>query len=183
MFRSLSASSPLGIFTTDLEGRWTYVNPRCRQLLDISLTESASEGWLQRIQSEDRARIAEQWSAFIRNSGEFLFECKIVKRGGALGRIQIRVAPIVSETGGTTGRVGTVEDITNANKPKRRWHGNGTDGHLMHNVPDSIYFKDEKSCFLRINRTLATRLGLDDPPERSGKRFGLLRHERANRPS
>ena len=54
MFRSLSASSPLGIFTTDLEGRWTYVNPPCRQLLGVSLTESASEGWLQRIHPEDR---------------------------------------------------------------------------------------------------------------------------------
>lgn len=170
MFRSLSASSPLGIFTTDLEGRWTYINPRGRQLLDISLTESLSEGWLQRIHPEDQSRVTEQWSSFIRSGGEFLFECQIVRRGGTLGRIQVRVAPIASERGGTTGLVGTVEDIT---ERKRAEEALALERYLMdtlmQNVPDSIYFKDEKSRFLRINRTLAARFGLDDPSRAIGK--------------
>jgi PAS domain S-box-containing protein len=170
MFRSLSASSPLGIFTTDLEGRWTYVNPRCRQLLEISLTKSVSEGWLQQIHPEDRSRVTEQWSSFIRSDGEFLFECQILRRGGAIGRIQVRVAPIVSEGGNTTGRVGTVEDIT---ERKQAEEALALERYLldtlMQNVPDSIYFKDEKSRFLRVNRTLAARFGLDDPSQAMGK--------------
>ncbi|HUJ10765.1 MAG TPA: PAS domain S-box protein [Verrucomicrobiae bacterium] len=170
MFRSLSASSPLGIFTTDLEGQWTYVNPRCRHLLGINLTESLSSGWLQRIHPEDRGRVTEQWLAFIRRGGEFLFECRIVKRNGVIGRVQIRVAPVVSEQGETTGRVGTVEDIT---ERKQAEEALALERYLldtlMQNVPDSIYFKDAKSRFLRINRTHATRLGLAEPSQVVGK--------------
>ncbi len=36
---------------------------------------------------------------------------------------------------------------------------------LMDHLPDSIYFKDEKSQFLRINKSLAQRFGLSDPQE------------------
>jgi PAS domain S-box-containing protein len=40
---------------------------------------------------------------------------------------------------------------------------------LMDNIPDSIYFKDESSRFLRANQALAARLGLDDPDAVIGK--------------
>lgn len=36
-------------------------------------------------------------------------------------------------------------------------------------TPDSVYFKDEKSRFIRISHALAGRLGLDDPAEAIGK--------------
>jgi PAS domain S-box-containing protein len=40
---------------------------------------------------------------------------------------------------------------------------------LMDTLPDSIYFKDRESRFLRINKALADRLGLDDPDLAVGK--------------
>jgi PAS domain S-box-containing protein len=40
---------------------------------------------------------------------------------------------------------------------------------LMDNVPDAIYFKDARSRFIRINRSLAEKNGLTDPDEAIGK--------------
>ena len=40
---------------------------------------------------------------------------------------------------------------------------------LMDTVPDSIYFKDVEGRFLRINKALASRLGLGNPAEAVGK--------------
>ena len=40
---------------------------------------------------------------------------------------------------------------------------------LMEETPDQIYFKDDKSRFVRISRGLADRLGLGAPPEAIGK--------------
>jgi diguanylate cyclase (GGDEF)-like protein/PAS domain S-box-containing protein len=40
---------------------------------------------------------------------------------------------------------------------------------FLEHTPDSVYFKDDKSRFLRISRALAERLGLDDPVDAIGK--------------
>src|SRR5450759_598888 len=41
---------------------------------------------------------------------------------------------------------------------------------LLDNLPDHIYFKDLESRFIRINKSMAQFLGLDDPDEAVGKR-------------
>lgn len=40
---------------------------------------------------------------------------------------------------------------------------------LMNNLPDSIYFKDERSRFLRISKALADAFGLADPADAVGR--------------
>jgi PAS domain S-box-containing protein len=40
---------------------------------------------------------------------------------------------------------------------------------LMDNVPDSVYFKDVQSRFIRISKALANHFGIDDPARASGK--------------
>jgi len=40
---------------------------------------------------------------------------------------------------------------------------------LLDNIPDGIYFKDDKSCFTRINREQAQRIQVDDPEAAIGK--------------
>ena len=40
---------------------------------------------------------------------------------------------------------------------------------LMDTIPDAIYFKDEDSRFLRVNRAWADRVGLDDPAAADGR--------------
>ncbi|MBM81084.1 MAG: hypothetical protein CMJ78_10880 [Planctomycetaceae bacterium] len=40
---------------------------------------------------------------------------------------------------------------------------------LMNNLPDSIYFKDEQSQFIRVSKALAARFGVENPDEVIGK--------------
>ena len=41
---------------------------------------------------------------------------------------------------------------------------------LMDNIPDRVFFKDEKCRFLEVNLSLANRFGLDNPRQAIGKR-------------
>jgi two-component system, chemotaxis family, CheB/CheR fusion protein len=51
---------------------------------------------------------------------------------------------------------------------------------LLRGVPDSIYFKDARGRFIRLNRAMAERLGVDDPLDAVGKTvFELAQQDRA----
>ena len=61
-------------------------------------------------------------------------------------------------------------DITEHEKiEKIMEHERDTLQTLMDNIPDTIYFKDVNSKFIRINKAQATVLGLKDPKEAEGK--------------
>ena len=53
---------------------------------------------------------------------------------------------------------------------------------LMDTLPDNIYFKDARSCFVRINNSLTSYFGLNDPAQAIGKTdFDFFTDEHARR--
>src|ERR1700732_4935786 len=65
LFRSLSVSSPPGIFFSDLTVQLTYATPRCRDLCGFTLMESQNDGWTKFIHVDDREWVTRKWQAFI----------------------------------------------------------------------------------------------------------------------
>jgi len=112
LFRSLSVSSPLGIFLTDIQGHLTYANPRCRELYGFTLMESQNDGWMKFIHVDDREWVARKWQAFIRDGLDYSCEYRVCHRDGKVLYVHVSAARIQSERGASTGFVGTVENIT-----------------------------------------------------------------------
>jgi PAS domain S-box-containing protein len=111
-FRSLSASSPVGIFLTDVEGRCTYTNPRFQAICGSSFEQSLGDGWLQSVYPEDRERLMRDWSAWTLANREYFTEFRLKTPEGIDRQVQIRTSPMFSAQGELLGHVGTVEDIT-----------------------------------------------------------------------
>ena len=79
-------------------------------------------------------------------------------------------SPVISENGEVIGTTGFERNITdnietlNSLRKERDLLQS-----LMDNIPDSIYFKDIKSRFIRINKTQARMFGVEKPEDAIGK--------------
>lgn len=112
LFRSLSESSPIGIFKTDAQGQWIYTNPRCQTIGDFSFPAALGDGWQQFVHPDDRGEFWSQWTAAAADNQEFCGEMRFMRQDGTLRFCRVRTAPVLSARDDFMGHVGTVEDIT-----------------------------------------------------------------------
>ena len=110
-FRTLCACSPLGIYLADVEGRCTYINPRCQAICGLTLEESLAEVWQRVVHPDDRDRVVTDWLAWIKESQEYSNEFRLA--GSETVRwINVQSSPMFSDLGKLIGHVGTVRDVT-----------------------------------------------------------------------
>ncbi len=119
-FRSLAASSPIGIFQTDLEGRCLYTNEQWQKTADFGLEESLGKGWVNAIHPEDRGSVSKEWADCTRARKEFSREFRYLTRQGHVRWVHSYAAAIVSR-GEISGYVGTTEDITEWKRAEERF--------------------------------------------------------------
>jgi PAS domain S-box-containing protein len=112
MFRSLSASSPVGIFLTDVLGKCTYINPRYQAISGMTLEESLGDGWTQAIHPEEREQVIADWYAVSGQAQEYKGEFRILTSTGIERWVHMSSSAMLSDKGEVIGYVGTVEDIT-----------------------------------------------------------------------
>lgn len=112
VFRSLSASSPVGIFLTDLEDRCTYANPRCQAICGVTFEEILGKGWTCFVHPEEQDRVLEGWLACAQEGREYSGEFRFINSTEGTRWVHVRSSPLFSGDGDLLGHVGTVEDIT-----------------------------------------------------------------------
>ena len=112
-FRSLSACSPIGIFLTDLEGKFTYTNPQCQVICGFSSEESLNKNWTDFIYSDDREQVSAsaQWGNPDSRQASKI-EYRFQPHEEATRWVSVCFAPMISDVGELIGHIGTVEDIT-----------------------------------------------------------------------
>ncbi len=82
---------------------------------------------------------------------------------------------IIGTTGFERNITDNIETLNSLRKERGLLHS------LMENIPDSIYFKDIKSRFIRINRAKASEIGLGNPHDAIGKSdFDFMDKDKAN---
>ncbi|OUL31521.1 hybrid sensor histidine kinase/response regulator [Nostoc sp. T09] len=111
-FRSLCASSPIGIFLTDIYGNCTYTNRRYQTILGISGEECLAKGWLRSLAPQDREKIFADWSTYTQEGREYYNEFSILTPERIVRWLTLRSSPMLSDQGEVIGYVGTVEDIS-----------------------------------------------------------------------
>ncbi|MCE9526055.1 MAG: PAS domain-containing protein [Planctomycetales bacterium] len=112
-FSTLANNSPTGIYETDADGNFIYVNNKCCELHEISREQMLQGEVWKVIHPEDSARIAAEWKKFIASDETyFRVDCRLLF---ADQRIKYTVGtsiPLFDEQGNKTGFIGNVEDVT-----------------------------------------------------------------------
>lgn len=98
------------------------------------------------------------------------YEGKIRNADGSVDFVQISKIPIKNSSGEVVALIGLYERITEQVLLQKHLRN---EQHylqmLMDNIPDTIYFKDKNSKFVRINKAQAKLLGVDNPENAIGK--------------
>src|SRR5205814_1498001 len=119
-FRSLSISSPVGIFETDAEGLCTYVNPRWVEISGMDAERSLGHGWADAIHASDRDDVLRRWDEAARANREWSMEFRLETPSHGVRWVHSRARPVLSPAGRVTGHVGSVEDITDGKRAESR---------------------------------------------------------------
>jgi PAS domain S-box-containing protein len=156
-FETLSATSPIGIFETDAEGRCLYTNAAWQTITGLTLGESLGDGWSQAIALEDRERIIHTWSDIAGQGGKFDGKFRMQRPDGTIRWVHARSRPLTNEAGLVTGHVGTTEDITERTQTDLAIHESERRFRQMANtVPVLIWIADQtKACTWFNDRWLA----------------------------
>lgn len=134
LFRSLTKSSPMGIYQRDLNGHCMYVNDRWMEITGRSFDDLSGHGWLNIVHPDDYDRI-------ITDRGLDSAEFRVVRPNGEVRWVALRSSALVDDKGEMTGRIGALEDITDRKEFEARLAHQATHDPLT-GLPNRTLFLD-----------------------------------------
>ena len=169
-YRGLFEEALDAIFVADAE---TGIILDCNRaaLRLVGRKKSEVIGKHQRILHSPEDVVGEFTGSFLRHiskDDDEIIETKVITKTGKLKDVAIKAR--VSSIGGKKIIQGIFRDITDRKRMEEElFHERDLLRALMDNIPDTIYFKDANSRFIRINKAQAQMLGVKNPAEAVGK--------------
>ncbi len=109
IFNTLVEMAPVGIFLTDANGGWTYVNNRIASDFDVSAAQLRGRGWIELFDAADVVRYRSELARWDGN-GRFVTELK-TRTSPDARELRLTLSRPPSDTD-DLGAVGTLEDVT-----------------------------------------------------------------------
>ncbi|MDF0556202.1 PAS domain S-box protein [Kamptonema sp. UHCC 0994] len=160
-FRCLSASSPAGIFMTDIQGQCTYTNPSFQAICGFNFEESLGYGWCASIHPEDRDRVFAEWSSYTNSPREYKNEFRFLTAERGVRWVRICSAPMFSDIGKIIGHVGTLEDITYRVESQQALYRSKQEFKaVVENTPDIIIRIDKELRYIYVNPAVEKNMGM-----------------------
>ena len=111
-FRALSASSPLGIFSTTVDGSCTYTNERWQTIFGLNQADSLGPGWACTIHADDKDAVFSEWRRTSAAGVDFDMHFRIQQPNNGIAFVRAVSRPVFTADGEISGHVGSVEDVT-----------------------------------------------------------------------
>jgi len=155
-FRTLTESSPVGIYLDDAEGRGVYVNATYLEIMGLTKAQAVNSNWKQSIHPDDRELIVRQWARSVDSGEEFSHEYRWLHADGRVVWVLEKMLPVRDFEGVPSGFIGTVVDLTERKQAEEaektamlQWKT------LVNTLPSLIWLKDPDGKYLSCNRAFA----------------------------
>jgi two-component system sensor histidine kinase/response regulator len=169
LYSSLVENLPVNVLRKDLDGRFTFANQSFCDLLGMLLDEITGKTDFDFYPAELAQKYRQDDQRVI-ETGELFEAVEENKKNGETRYVQVMKSPIRDAGDNVVGVQVIFWDATERHKAEAALEQERYLLHaLMDNLPHSIYFKDAGSCFIRINRALASYFGLSDAADALGK--------------
>ncbi len=170
IYRSLVESMPLCVLRKDLRGRLQYANELACEQMGATALELIGKTDFDLFPSE----LAKKYMADDRQVIESGVLHHDVERhqtaDGKLKHVEVWKAPVHGARGEVVGIQVMFWDVTDQKNTEHQVEFERfLLSILLDTVPDSVYFKDADSRFIRLSRSCARKMGLRDPRDAIGK--------------
>jgi len=119
-FRTLAASSPVGVYLTDTNGKCTYANPRWLEMAGMNLNNALGYGWEKAIHPDDKPWVSDKWYKSIKSQGKWSFEYRFINKKGKTTWVNGTANSIKDSSGNIIGYVGINTDISERKKTEEK---------------------------------------------------------------
>jgi PAS domain S-box-containing protein len=111
-YRTLTELAPVGIFSTDENGRFTFVNEQWSAIVGLSPKEANGNGWTQNLHPDDKETVQAEWSQTIQTKTNFFLEFRCKPAEGETVWVMGQAVPHYDQSNNFHGYIGTFTDIT-----------------------------------------------------------------------
>jgi PAS domain S-box-containing protein len=111
-FRSLVDEAPVGMFRTDAQGSYTYVNARWCGIIGSDPDQLLGDAWTDLIHSEDKERVLDAWAAAIARHTPFKQQYRCLTKDGRPIWVLCDALPESDNAADRIGYIGTLTDVT-----------------------------------------------------------------------
>lgn len=174
-YRLISQVSSNYTFSTELDSqgnmRLNWVAGALEKITGYTFDEYVAHGgWLAHLYPEDVEKDVQALEK-LKSNQRVVHDIRTYTKARRVQWVRVYAHPVWDETNNClTGIVGAVQDITEQKQIEiALMQERDLLQLLMDNIPDTVYLKDPESRFMRINKTQAKFLGINDPKDAIGK--------------
>ncbi len=142
-YHTLAQTSPVGIFRTDREGSYLYVNTRWCEIAGLSHEKGLKHGWTDAIHPEDRQHVTDEWHRALTLQEMFSSEYRFQRVDGMTTWVLCQAVTEKNFHGTTIGYVGTITDITERKRAEQTLRRSERDLRaVLDALPVGVWFTD-----------------------------------------
>ena len=156
LFQTLARLAPVGIFKTDLNGNYQYVNQRWRDISGIHTGTIEGDNWQEAIVIDDKERVLGEWRHAVQTQTPFSCQFRFQHQNGPLRWVIGRAMPEYDNDQQLLGYVGTITDITGIKRHEEHLRQAAA---VFETTREGVIITDAERRIQRVNRAFSEITG------------------------